>query len=108
MGFLTRAHLLITDDDLMAFVYTSVIYVDVTMCTIKNAVDHFIVDIVKSAQKSLVYCHPIETKYSYQLLNSIFHHIIMVSGILFTIRYYVLLLSDKTGNEDDVNKCKKS
>ena len=44
--------------------YTSVIYVAVTMCIIKNAAGLSIVDIVISAQKSLVYYHPIKTRYS--------------------------------------------
>jgi len=44
--------------------YTSVIYVAVTMCIFKNAAGHSIMDIVISAQKSLVYYHPIKTRYS--------------------------------------------
>ena len=44
--------------------YTSVIYVAVTMCILKNAVGLSIVDIVKSAQRSRGYFHLIETKYS--------------------------------------------
>jgi hypothetical protein len=34
------------------------------MYIMKNAGGHSIVDIVKSAQRALVYYHPIETKYS--------------------------------------------
>ena len=44
--------------------YTSVIYVDVTMCMPKNAVGLSIVDIVISAQRSPVCYHLIETRYS--------------------------------------------
>ena len=44
--------------------YTSVIYVAVTMCIFKNAAGLSIVDIVISAQKSLVYYHSIKTRYS--------------------------------------------
>jgi hypothetical protein len=44
--------------------YTSVIYVAVTICILKNAVGLSIVDIVISAQRSPVYYHPNEIRNS--------------------------------------------